>query len=335
MITRPEDFAAAANLYGALSGTAGGQETKLTKNEAAALETVARMGVEIFTVRQLQSALGLSYHKTRRILHGYTSRGTPYSGLLEKCPAVSLYDATVTEDGGSGVTVRRREQYFTFDNEVYRAWNGGASVWPDDDDSNDSSSQQNDSTCCQQEDARNEEDFENASRDTGTYLYRYTDVQQNERTESTDDETSSSDRGARVSRTAVIQTGKTPDCDENREIPSVLRPLNDSTCCQSPHAVNPADYIALPVEKDEPCHVCGRRLTSSVKRGVGDLGEVLDALLVGSGQDHRGACQPRGRGAGVRPVRPLACDEGRGVCLGRERRGGARRGVVCGLPRGP
>ena len=33
--------------------------------------------------------------------------------------------------------------------------------------------------------------------------------------------------------------------------------------------VNPADYIALPVAKDEPCHVCGRRPTSSVKRGGG------------------------------------------------------------------
>ncbi|KUL02125.1 MAG: Uncharacterized protein XE10_0806 [Methanoculleus marisnigri] len=99
----------------------GGQETKLTKNEAAALATVAQMGVEVFTVRQLQSALGLSYQKTRRLLNGYSSRGTPYSGLLEKCPAISLYDATVTEDGGCGGTVRRREQYFTFDIEVYRA----------------------------------------------------------------------------------------------------------------------------------------------------------------------------------------------------------------------
>jgi len=31
----------------------------------------------------------------------------------------------VTEDGEYGVTIRRREQYFTFDREVYRAWSGG------------------------------------------------------------------------------------------------------------------------------------------------------------------------------------------------------------------
>ncbi|MCK8517391.1 hypothetical protein [Methanoculleus sp. 7T] len=196
VVARPEDFTAAAKLYGALSGTVGSQETKLTKNEAAALATVARMGVEVFTVRGLQAAMGLSYQKTRRLLNGYVSRGTPYSGLLEKCPAISLYDATVTEDGGCGVTVRRREQYFTFDNEVYRAWSGGTSVWLDDDpddDSNDSRFQQNDSNYC---------------------------------------------------HSAV-------------------------TCCHSPPPVNPADYIALPEPKDEPCHVCGRRPTSSVKRGGG------------------------------------------------------------------
>jgi hypothetical protein len=63
------------------SGMTGGQETKLTKNEAAALATVERMGVEVFTVRQLQSALGLSYRKTRGLLNGYAAGGnlTPAS----------------------------------------------------------------------------------------------------------------------------------------------------------------------------------------------------------------------------------------------------------------
>lgn len=62
--------------------------------------------------------MGPPYQKTRRLLHGYVSREMPYSGLLEKCPVISLYDATVTEDGGYGITVRRREQYFTFDADV-------------------------------------------------------------------------------------------------------------------------------------------------------------------------------------------------------------------------
>lgn len=134
MIARPEDFAAASTLYAALSGMAGGQETKLTKNEAAALATMAQMGVEVFTVRQLQSALGLSYQKTYRLLHGYTNNRAAYAGLLEKCPAVSYIDATVTgEMLGVGETVRRREHYFSFDPEVYRAWNSGTTVWLDED----------------------------------------------------------------------------------------------------------------------------------------------------------------------------------------------------------
>ncbi|MDD3933943.1 MAG: hypothetical protein PHP55_08785, partial [Methanoculleus sp.] len=120
VIAREEDFAAAARLYGALNGEAGGQETKLTKNEAAALATVESMGIEVFTIRLLQNALGLSYYQTRRLLHGYNNSRAAYAGLLEKCPAISLYDATVTEGGEYGVTVRRREQYFTFDPEVYR-----------------------------------------------------------------------------------------------------------------------------------------------------------------------------------------------------------------------
>ncbi|MCT8338227.1 hypothetical protein FKB36_12200 [Methanoculleus sp. Afa-1] len=279
VIAREEDFAAAARLYGALSGTAGGQETKLTKNEAAALETVARMGVEVFTVRQLQAAMGLSYQKTRRLLNGYVSRGTPYSGLLEKCPAISLYDATVTEDGGCGVTVRRREQYFTFDIEVYRAWSSGATVWLDDgpdDDSNDSRFQQNDSNCCHRDEGQNEEgsvkDVQDPDRDRSMYVH----VQQNEKTESAGEKTRGDGGGASVSRIAVIQNENFTYCGSKEEHASIIAPLDDSTCCQraeirchSSPPVNPANYIPLPVAKDEPCHVCGRRPTSSVKRGGG------------------------------------------------------------------
>jgi len=270
------------------SGMTGGQETKLTKNEAAALATVAQMGVEVFTVRQLRSALGLSYQKTRRLLNGYSSRGTPYSGLLEKCPAISLYEATVTEDGGCGVTARRREQYFTLDMEVYRAWSGGASVWLDEDpdaDSNDSSFQQNDSNCCHREEAWNGEDSGNDGQDPDVDRSMYVHVQQNERTESMDGGASGDDRGACVSRIAVIQKEKLTYCGPNDKNKSILTPLNDSNCCQraetcchSLPAVNPADYIPLPVTKDEPCHICGRRPTSSVRRGGGGLYLCYDCL---------------------------------------------------------
>ncbi|QYZ78646.1 hypothetical protein E2N92_04010 [Methanofollis formosanus] len=126
-----EDFAIAARIYTAINGDSGGQETKLTKNEAAALETVAAMGWDQFTIKMLQDALGLSYHQVYRILHGYASRGSTYSGLLEKCPAISYFDTTVTEDA-EGCAIRRREHLFSFDLMVYRQWARGAGVWIDD-----------------------------------------------------------------------------------------------------------------------------------------------------------------------------------------------------------
>jgi hypothetical protein len=44
-------------------------------------------------------------------------------------------------------------------------------------------------------------------------------------------------------------------------------------------AVNPADYIPLPAAKDEPCHLCGRRPTSSVRRGGGGVYLCYDCLI--------------------------------------------------------
>ena len=233
--------------------------------------------------------MGLSYQKTRRLLNGYVSRGTPYSGLLEKCPAISLYDATVTESDGGGVTVRRREQYFTFDAEVYRAWSGGASVWLDDDpddDSNDSRFQQNDSNCCHREGGRNGEDSQDGSQNPDIDRSMYVPVQQNERTESMGDEVPDDDRGACVSHIAVIQKERATHYGLNGENKSILTPLNDSNCCQraetcchSPPAVNPADYIPLPVEKDEPGPASATgRPTSSLKRGGGEKYLCYDCL---------------------------------------------------------
>ena len=276
VIAREEDFAAAATLYSAINGEAGGQETKLTKNEAAALATAARMGVEVFTVRQLQSALGLSYYQTRRLLNGYVSRGTPYSGLLEKCPAISLYDATVTEDGEYGVTIRRREQYFTFDAEVYRQWRGGTSVWLDDDPdvgSNGSRLQQNGSSCCQHGIARNEEDPGNGGQDPDRDQCMYLYVQQNERTESIGEDTSDDNRGASVFRTAANEPVNSVHHVGNAVPGPDAAALIGSSCCQraaTAATINPADYIPLPAAKDEPCHVCGKRPTSSVRRGGGE-----------------------------------------------------------------
>ncbi len=128
LIATRQDFAYARQLFIAINGEVGGQETKQTRNEAAALATVAKMGIAVFTIRQLQDTLGLSYHQTYRLLHGYTNSKATYTGILDKCPAVSLIDATVVEEL-YGLELKRREQYFSFDYEIYRQWSARAEVW--------------------------------------------------------------------------------------------------------------------------------------------------------------------------------------------------------------
>jgi len=289
VIARPEDFAAAAKLYSALSGTAGGQETKLTKNEAAALATVAQMGVEVFTIRQLQSALGLSYQKTYRLLHGYNNNRAAYAGLLEKCPAVSYIDATVTgEMLGVGEAVRRREHYFSFDPEVYRAWSSGATVWLDDDpdDQNGGSHGFTFSPGFHQKSGESvNEDTAHKGGDCsiGEICTEICTEQSSNLHHFPGTESLPAGAGDPTLGVCEIRSGENiPD------IPEEIRPIREpspsggffgckSRCndvktsvnVQTTVPVNPADYIPLPVEKDEPCHVCGRRPTSSVKRGGG------------------------------------------------------------------
>ena len=54
--------------------------------------------------------------------------------------------------------------------------------------------------------------------------------------------------------------------------------MQTSVKVQTTPRVNPRDYIALPVAKDEPCHICGRRPTSSVLRGGGGKYLCYDCL---------------------------------------------------------
>lgn len=131
IIAQKEDFDSGKKLYTRINGDTGGQETKLTRNEAAALSAVAKTGLSGFSIRRLQELTGLSYYQTYRILHGYSSRGCSYAGLLEKCPALTCVDTTVTLDE-DGYCVRRRENHYSFDIEMYKIWIGGGDIWLDD-----------------------------------------------------------------------------------------------------------------------------------------------------------------------------------------------------------
>ena len=127
------DFYAALDVYKKIEGESGGLTSNLSKNEARVLSFFETMGWDYATTRMIQDSLDLSYYQVRRIFHGYSARGTKYPGLLSKCPAVSYVDTVVPEDTEAG-TVRKREQRFLFNYEVYRGWINSCSVVLDDDD---------------------------------------------------------------------------------------------------------------------------------------------------------------------------------------------------------
>ena len=131
IVATRDDFMYARQLFLNITAETGGQETKQTRNEAAALSTMAKMGLQVFTIKNLQDALGLSYHQIYRLLKGYQNNKGSYQGILDKCPAVSYIDATVAEDL-YGVEVKRHEHYFSFDPILYKLWTAGSEIWLED-----------------------------------------------------------------------------------------------------------------------------------------------------------------------------------------------------------
>ena len=127
------DFAAATEVFTLLNGTAGGQESKMTKKESDLLAIIEKADRAEFTIQDLQKLTGGSYLSIYRMIKGYDSRGKNYTGLLEKCPALSFTDRTVTMNEEEGISVRRRTEAFAWDRELYRQWMNGGACWLDHD----------------------------------------------------------------------------------------------------------------------------------------------------------------------------------------------------------
>jgi hypothetical protein len=125
------DFAAANDVFTLLNGTAGGQESKMTKKESDLLCLIHRSDRSEFTIQDLQELTGWPYISIYRALKGYDSRGKNYTGLLEKCPALSFTDRTVTISDEEGISVRRRTEAFAWSRELYRQWSFGGMCWLD------------------------------------------------------------------------------------------------------------------------------------------------------------------------------------------------------------
>jgi hypothetical protein len=124
-----DDFYAAARLFSLLNGTGGGQETKLTRRESELLTAVNQCEDVEFTIQQMQEKTTLTYNAIYQVLHGYKSRGLTYSGLLDKCPAISFIDRTVVMDEETGRSIRRRTHAYQINREMYRLWSSVGSVW--------------------------------------------------------------------------------------------------------------------------------------------------------------------------------------------------------------
>ncbi|HWQ64901.1 MAG TPA: hypothetical protein VN429_10835, partial [Methanospirillum sp.] len=126
------DFEAAACLFDRINSECGAQSTKLTRQEADLITAIRDMGFNEITITQMQLATGWSNSRIYKLLHGYMSRGVTYSGLLEKCPAISYTDRTVIT-GTDGATMHRRTRAYTWDEILYLSWSVAGTVWLSDD----------------------------------------------------------------------------------------------------------------------------------------------------------------------------------------------------------
>lgn len=126
-----DDFRQACRLYTALNGKSGGQQSKLTRKESELLNAIRSRGQSEITIAEMQHITGWSYSVINKMLHGQNSGGYHYSGLLEKCPAVSVCDRTLVTDESGTCAAHRRSKVYTWNPYVYDSWAADGGCWLD------------------------------------------------------------------------------------------------------------------------------------------------------------------------------------------------------------
>lgn len=66
------------------------------------------------------------------MLHGTSSHGDNYTGLLENCTAISVCDRTLVTDESRTCAAHRREKAYSWDHYVYESWVSDGGCWLDD-----------------------------------------------------------------------------------------------------------------------------------------------------------------------------------------------------------
>ena len=283
------DFISAKDLFTLLNGMAGGQESKMTKKESDLLDAIQQARQEEFTIQDLQRLTGWSYISIYRALKGYESRGKNYTGLLEKCPALSFTDRTVTISEEQGNSIRRRSDAFQWDTALFREWNCGDACWLDRDPKDGggpalSLQQASSSVAEPAENAKN--DFSvsvspGTTKNNTTNVLRDSAFQQKENYGVTQQPGPDVIQCVHKSGNAANNDRIPPGAQQSPDSTPECAPISSSTCCKhlkdGDHPAEPAAKRNLtirardykPLELPEPksvCSVCGKKGSSYVEK---------------------------------------------------------------------
>ncbi|MCX6689860.1 MAG: hypothetical protein NTZ39_09280 [Methanoregula sp.] len=276
------DFSAANDVFTLLNGTAGGQESKMTKKESDLLGTINRASHEEFTIRDLQRLTGWSYSSIYRTIKGYECRGKNYTGLLEKCPALSFTDRTETISEEQGNSVRHRTEAFQWDKELYRQWSCSSGCWLDHDPNAGNGSfaalqhvfSSFSATAANENGAQIASDSSKGTDYNDNLLLREGHLQQNQNYAGTDRAVPGTHQYPCKSENAANEIQSLPDTAQSVNAPPHCVPIVSSTCCKhaemvlqtTPSAakhdrtIRAHDYKPLDIpEPHASCFSCGKK----------------------------------------------------------------------------
>ncbi len=268
-----DDFRYAARLFADLHTTGGSLEAKFDRNEQLVLSLAARNRVEQFTLHDVQRWTGWPYHKARRLMLGYESRGVAVPGPARQVAgALTLLDRTTSENDEDGRDVKQRQLVFLFDAEIYRESRPTGLVWLEPDDPEGPGCSKND--CCNTavtpavttEVQQNRPGSGEGERSTvsGSSCYSTADHKPLPEAE-----------GMTTARTLLSRSAVTQNIDINNLV--VFEESNDDTsadrvtadvaapvtaglqqrdCCNS---IDPHAFLALDGPAFEPCSACGKK----------------------------------------------------------------------------